>query len=205
MKKERFIFKKLPLNIQLFAEGNDGSGNADNTGNNNPQSAPKTYSEEEYKKLQDDLAKMKASFDKASSELADSKRQIKEKMSEEEKKKLEDAEKSQKFVEMEKELQRLKMKSVLASSFEEKDIDEITEAVISNDYNKVVDLIAKVQNEFKTKAENEAKLKFSKSGKIPGGNDNGSGEDDKIAELAKAQSSKKGNPNNDAWNKFKNR
>lgn len=204
MKVEKKLL--LPLNIQLFADGGDG-GNGDGGNGGNPP-APKTYSEEEYKKLQDEYAKMKASFDKASSDLADEKKKAKAKMSDDEKKKLEDDEKDKKFKEMETELNKLKLKTSISKSFEESEVDGIVEAIISNDVSKLSELIVKSHEDFKKKTMEEAKKEFSKSSKIPGGDGGNDGDDEetkKISELAKQQSAKKATTENKAWDNYKTR
>lgn len=186
----------LPLNIQLFAE-EDGKGGAE---------TPKTYSEEEYKKVQDELAKMKASFDKTSSELAAEKKKAKEKLSEEEKKRLEGEEKEKQFAEMQKELKQMKLSKNLSKVFtNEEECEGIAKAFMDDDIDKVIDLIGKSQENFKKQVEEEAKSKFSKSAKVPGAADGGQGGDDsKFAELAKKKSTKV-ESKTDAWDKFKNR
>lgn len=197
LEKERkeYLTKKLPLklDIQMFAEGDDGKGGDDP---NPPQ--PKTYSEEEYKKMKD-------AFDKASSELAEAKKKEKAKMSEEEKKKAELEEKDKKFSDMEKELTMLKMEKTLSKTFDEKTTKEVSEAIVTSDTEKLVDLIFKSQEEFRKRVMEEAKAEFSKKGKIPGASDSGSdGDNSKIAELAKKKSTKV-ESKTDAWDKYKNR
>ena len=185
----------LPLDIQMFADGDgDGDGN------------PKTYSEEEYKKVQDELAKMKASFDKTSSELAAEKKKAKEKLSEEEKKRLESEEKEKKFAEMQKELKQMKLSKKLSTVFTEaEECEGIVNAFIDDDFDKVIELISKSQENFRKKVEEEAKSKFSKSAKVPGAADNNDGgENSKIAALAKAKSTK-AEVKDDKWNKLRNR
>lgn len=196
MKVERKISLPLRLNIQQFAE-DGGEGGAD---------APKTYSEEEYNKIQAELSKYKASFDKASSELAEEKRKSKAKMTEDEKKAQEDAEKEAKFNEMAKELQKFKLKSSLGKVFEGENLDNVVEAIVDNDLNKVTEIIVKTQEEFKTKTTEELKQQFSKSSKIPGGvSSDDDNDDDVIKNLAKKQSSKKAKAENDAWKNYINR
>jgi len=193
-KERKGYLTKLPLrlNIQMFAESEDGKG-----GEGNPPQ-PKTYSEEEY-------LKMKSAFDKASSELAEAKKKEKAKMTEEEKKKAELEEKDKKFSDMEKELTMLKMEKTLSKTFDEKYTKDVSEAIVTSDTEKLVDLIFKSQEEFKKRVMEEAKAEFSKKGKIPGANDSGSdGESSKIAELAKKKSAKVENKDN-AWDKYKNR
>lgn len=183
----------LPLNIQMFADGDSGSDGGTET--------PKTYSEEEYNK-------MKAAFDKASSELAEAKKKEKAKMSEEEKKKAELEEKNKEFENMKKELKQMKLSKSLSKVFTEaEECEGIVNAFIEDDLDKAIELIVKSQDNFKKKVEEEAKKKFSSSATIPGatgnGND-GSGDTSKIAELAKKKSTKV-EDKGDAWEKFKNR
>lgn len=194
MKVEKRLL--LPLNIQLFAEeGGDEGG------------SPKTYTEEEYKKIQDDFAKMKSAFDKASSELADEKKKNKAKLSEEEKKKAEDEEKQKQFEEMSTKLKKFELKSSLSKVFNENEIDGVIDAIISNDTNKLAELISKSQEEFKKKTTEEAKKQFSKTAKIPGGDDSdddGADENTKLVqELAKNQSLNKAGAKNTAWDNYK--
>lgn len=179
----------IPLDIQMFAEG--GKEGGDET--------PKTYSEEEYNK-------MKAAFDKASSELAEAKKKEKAKMSEDEKKKVELEEKDKEFESMKKELKKMKLSNSLSKVFTEaEECEGITNALIEDDIDKVIDLIGKSQENFRKKVEEEAKTKFSKSAKIPRATDSDDGgENSKIAELAKKKSTKV-EDKGDAWGKFKNR
>lgn len=197
MKVEKKLL--LPLNIQLFADG-EGEGEG---------GTPKTYSEEEYKKIQEDYAKMKASFDKASSELAEEKKRNKAKMSEDEKRKADDEEKQKQFDEMSKKLKRFELKASLSKSFADTEIDDIVEAIIENDSNKLAELISKSHEEYKKKVTEEAKKTFSKSSKVPGGNGEGQDDEDEktklIEELAKSQSKDKTNSNNTAWSNYKSR
>ena len=182
----------LPLNIQLFAD-EGGAGSDDPT--------PKTYTEEEYKKIQDDLAKMKASFDKASSDLAEEKKKNKAKLSEEEKKKADDEEKQRQFEEMSTKLKKFELKASLSKSFDETEIDDIVESIISNDTNKLCELIVKSKENYQKKVTEEAKKQFSKSAKVPGGNGNADDDEDEktklIADLAKNQSKEKGEMQNE--------
>lgn len=197
MKVEKKLL--LPLNIQLFADG-EGEGEG---------GTPKTYSEEEYKKIQEDYAKMKASFDKASSELAEEKKRNKAKMSEDEKRKADDEEKQKQFDEMSKKLKRFELKASLSKSFADTEIDDIVEAIIENDSNKLAELISKSHEEYKKKVTEEAKKTFSKSSKVPGGNGEGQDDEDEktklIEDLAKSQSKDKTNSNNTAWGNYKSR
>lgn len=180
----------LPLMIQMFA---------DDDGNNGGGTPPKTYSEEEYNK-------MKAAFDKASSELAEAKKKEKAKMSEDEKKKAESEEKAKEFESMKKELKQMKLSKSLSKVFTEtEECENIVKAFLDDDLEKVIDLISKSQENFRKKVEQEAKSKFSKSAKVPGANGGtDDGDSSKIAALAKKKSAKTESKDN-AWDKYKNR
>lgn len=187
----------LPLNIQLFAdEGNDGGAG---------QGETKTYSEGDYKKIQDEYAKMKAAFDKASSELAEEKKKTKAKMSEDEKKKADDDERQRQFEEMANKVKKFELKASLSKTFEENEIDGIVEAIVEGDTNKLAELISKSQETYKKKVSDEAKKEFSKSSTVPSGNADEDDENAKrLKELAEKQS-KRDSAKNDAWNNYKNR
>lgn len=87
-----------------------------------------------YEKLQTDYQKVKISFDKASSELAETKRRFKANLSEEEQRKQELLEKEQKYAEIEKENLRYKYKSSLDKILnDEDDCEKVLNSLVSND------------------------------------------------------------------------
>ena len=163
------------LDIQLFAEPSpnpNGNGNGDG-GNPNPDNTPKQkYSDEEYLKL-------KASFDKTSSEIAELKKQLKGKQTDDEKKAQEEAEKQQEMDNLKKEVATYKIKNSLQESFEKDEVEKITKAIIDGDIDSLVKNLNEIRKAYKEKIYKEAKEEFSKSSKIPGGN----GSDDADADV----------------------
>ena len=111
------------LNIQFFAEPDNGAGGTDG-GNGNQ---PKTYSEEEYNKLKNDYDKLKTQFDKTSSDVAELKKQAKAKLSEEEQKAQENAEKEKQFADMQSQIEDYQLKDELLKGniFTNEDIEKI--------------------------------------------------------------------------------
>lgn len=154
MKKEN---KFIPFNLQLFAEDGEGDG-TDNGGN---EKTLKTYSEEEYLKL-------KASFDKASSELAEAKKRERAKLTDEEKKAKEQEEVNQKLADYESKFEDYALKEELlkCNLFNN---DEITSIV--KEKNDKPKLLAKIVELFNSKIDNikkEAVDNFMKSSDVGG-------------------------------------
>lgn len=163
------------LDIQLFAEPNpngNGDGDGDN-GKSGQDDAPKQkYSDEEYLKL-------KASFDKTSSEIAELKKQLKGKQTDDEKKAQEEAEKQQEMDNLKKEVTTYKIKNSLQESFEKDEVEKITQAIIDGDIDSLVKNLNEIRKAYKEKIYKDAKEEFSKSAKIPGG----TGADDTDADV----------------------
>lgn len=154
----------LPLNIQLFAEGDGNDGGT----------TQKTYSEEEYNKL-------KASFDKTSSELAEAKKQAKAKMSEDEKKAQEQEEVNKKLAEYESKFEDYALKEELLKGnvFTSEEIENI----IKQKADKPT-LLKTIMTLFNSKIENikkEAVAEFMKSSDV-GGSNGGKSSTDKDVE-----------------------
>lgn len=190
-----FVFRHLRLNIQQFAD--------DPAQGEGQQQQPKTYTEEEYNKAQAEIAKYKASFDKASSELAEAKKEQRARLSEEQQKAIEEAERQKKIEDLEKSVKKYELKDSLSKSFTVPQAEELSNAIIEGDFAKVTGLIVKYNDEFMKTALENAKKEFSKSAKVPGGND-GDGEDDVIANLAKSQS-QSATKENKNWDNYKQR
>lgn len=152
MEKEKFRF---PLNIQLFAEDGEDSGQgADDT-------TTITYSKEEYERL-------KASFDKTSSELANLKKEARAKLSEEEKRKQEQEEKDTRLKELEIKVLTSDMTNELMLSGLEKDsISKIVEAYKKGDMVQMAKVIAtEVSNQIEL-VKKQAEKDFQISGTTP--------------------------------------
>ena len=160
---KKFNFKKLDL--QLFAEP------AEEGGNGGGEPAPKTpkYSDSDYEKLKGEYDKLKGSFDKTSSEIADLKKQIKAKQTDDEKKAEEEQERLAESERVKKELATLKIERKLAADYTEEEINKISPLIISNDTEKLVEALVELRKAFKERVYAEAKAEFSTSAHLPGG------------------------------------
>lgn len=156
--------QKYPLKIQLFGEdkGENGGDGAEKTPEQD--NAPKNkYSDEDYLKL-------KSHYDKLASEQAELKKQIKNKMSEEEIKAEEDKVKAQELENMKKELATYKIKSALSTVFDEEETEKISKVLMNGTHDEIAKLLVESRKNYKEKIYAEAKKEFSQSAKIPGGN-----------------------------------
>ena len=163
-KKKGLLFE---LDIQRFAEPGP---NPDPNPNPNPNPEPKNkYSDEDYLKL-------KANFDKTSSEIAELKKQLKSKQTDDEKKAQEELEKQQEMDNLKKEVATYKIEKTLLSSFEKDEVEKISKSIIDNDVDSLVKALVEIRTAYKDKIYKQAKEEFSKSAKIPGG----SGNDDDV-------------------------
>lgn len=190
--------RKLPFDLQLFAEGEGNPNPQAETGtpqgepSGTPQ--PKTYSEEEYKKI-------KQAFDNSASELANLKKQLKAKQTDEEKQAQAQAEKETEFENMRKELTSIKTKSQLLKVFEEKDADTLTQCIVDNDTTKLLENLVSIITANVAKIKEEAKKEFMQSAHIPGSS---AGSDDNSFGKQMALAAKKQQPKAKAWGQFKN-
>lgn len=191
---KKFNFKKLDL--QLFAEPNEENGN----GGGEPNPKTPKYSDSDYEKLKGEYDKLKGSFDKTSSEIADLKKQIKAKQTDDEKKAEEEQERLAESERVKKELATLKIERKLASDFTEEEINELSPLVVSNDTEKLVECIVKLRQEFKKKVYDEAKAEFSKSAHLPGGS--GGNKEDTPELVQKYLDSKKSSSKTTAREKY---
>lgn len=158
----------MPLNIQLFAEepGADGGGEGDKGKD------PKQPTNEEYQKL-------KASFDKTSSELAQLKKQLAAKMSDDEKKAAEEAEKVKKYEEIEKQNKELKLTSTLTTAgYSSDDIQKLIKPIIEGNADDLCKVLSDIRKTMTDEITKKAKEEFSKSSRIPGSTGNGNDEID---------------------------
>lgn len=153
----------IPLNIQMFADGEGGVGN----------DTPKTYSQEDYDKLNAELEKFKKANDNLSKENAEHKRKAKEKLSEEEKLAQAQKEKDEALANAQKELLSIKIsKEFIVAGFDEKTTENLVKSFTEKDG---VEFAKDLSLHIKTLIENvrkEEQLKFSQSSTIP---PNGSG------------------------------
>ena len=186
-KKRGLLF---PIEIQLFAdEGGDP--------NPNPDPAPKNdnkqkYSDEEYLKL-------KASFDKTSTEIAELKKQLKSKQTDDEKKAEEEATRQKEVDDLKKEVATYKIKNSLQECFEKEEVEKISKSIIEGDVDSLVKNLVELRKAYKEKIYTQAKEEFSKSAKIPGGNGGG---DDTNADVEAYLKSRKGKTQTNAKDYF---
>lgn len=150
----------LRMNLQYFAD-EEKSGET-TPSNDETKKVVKTYSEEEYQRL-------KNSFDKTSSELAEMKKEAKARLSEDEQKKLADQELAEKMAMYEDELVSYKLKDVLLkdSVFTSNEVETIIKnrkdsSSMLAEVNKIVAL--KIEE-----AKKQAVADFMKSSNITGG------------------------------------
>lgn len=171
MEKQNKTRGMIPLNIQLFAEpsSNDGGGNPDNGKGNEPQT--KTYTEEEYNKL-------KSSFDKTASEIAELKKQLKAKQTDDEKKAEEEAEKEKQYNELVKQNKEMKIANKLATAgYSEKDIQTLSKPILEGDVDALCTVLSDLRKTMTEEITKAAQDQFNKSSKIPGGKGNTSDND----------------------------
>lgn len=159
MEKENLLKVPYSLNIQLFADnGDNGNGAGGTTGGNDPQ--PETVSKEDFDRL-------KASFDKTSSELAKMKKEKNDKLSEEEKMKKEQEEKDQRLAELELRVLTGDMSSELLPIYGKDSTSKIIEAYKKGNMVELCKVIsAETSNVLKTR-ETEWNQKFQQSSTKP--------------------------------------
>lgn len=161
MKSETTQKRFIPLNIQLFAENDPNNDNGGNGGGTD-DTPPKTYSEQEYLKL-------KASFDKASSELAEAKKQAKAKMSEDEKKAQEQDEINKKLADYESKFEDYALKEELMKGnvFTSEEIESIIKE--KNDKPTLLKTMVSFFNKKVEDIKKQAVADFMKSSDVGGG------------------------------------
>lgn len=134
----------------------------------NNQDQPKTYSEDEYNKLIEEIDEYKRVKDNLSKEIADYKRKAKDKLTEDEKKEQERLEKEEALANVQKELLSIKMsKEFLVCGFDETTTNTIIESFNKGDS---VEFAKTLSNEIKKLVENvrkEEKENFQKSSILP--------------------------------------
>lgn len=159
--------RKLPLNIQMFADPtDDGQGGQDGDGDVDYKA--------EYERMKADLEKAKAEKDKASKEASDFKKQLRAKESDEEAKARQEEEKKQEYENMIAENKRMRLERDLSKGnvFTSEEIEKLCEARITEDNGE----FAKTLNELiKLKLEtqkNELLKEYKKGFKMPSGSSN---------------------------------
>lgn len=183
---------KHKLDLQLFGANDGNPQTTDNNPSQEPNANPKTYSEEEYLKL-------KSALSKANSEASAYKKQLNDKMSEDEK--------AQEILKAEKEeLERLRLESKINNyaktlsvvGLEEKHLNAITESLKENDIDKLCKELVKIFKEREETLSKKLKDEFNKSSIVPSSSGSQS-EENLGTKLAKAAN---GNNNSSDLRKY---
>lgn len=153
--------KRMPLNIQLFAEGGEG-------GQGGEPNTPKTYTQEEVDKINAELNKIKKANDDLSKENAEHKRKAKEKLSEEEKIAQAQKEKDELLANAQKELLGIKMsKEFLVAGFDEQTVNSIVASFAEDDAVQFAKTITGCIKKLIENVRKEEQVKFQQSSTVP--------------------------------------
>ena len=162
---------KYPLNIQLFADG-------DNEGGNQP---PQNGDQEKNTITFEEYSKLKSQFDKTSSELAKMKKEEKARMSEDEKKALELQQREAHYQELERKVLRGEMQNELINSGLDNDsISKILDTYFSEDKPDIINVcktIAQVLKKNIDTIKENAKDEFQRGSTMPPLNDDSKTDD----------------------------
>lgn len=163
---------QIPFKLQFFGEGEP-------TPEPNPNL--KTYSHEEYEKL-------KASFDKTSSELASLKKQLQQKMTDEEKKAEEDKALREKVANYESQLENLTLEKSLTKNnlFSSEEAQNILK--LKENKNEMLESIMTLVSAKIEQAKKNAIAEFMQSSNVTGGIKTPNSADDEIIAMAKRAS-----------------
>lgn len=163
---------QIPFKLQFFGEG-------ELTPEPNPNL--KTYSHEEYEKL-------KASFDKASSELASLKKQAQQKMTDEEKKAEEDKALREKLANYESQLENLTLEKSLTKNnlFSSEEAQNILKS--KDNKSEMLESIMTLVSTKIEQAKKNAIAEFMQSSNVNGGIPTPDSADDEIIAMAKRAS-----------------
>lgn len=163
---------QIPFKLQFFGEGEP-------TPEPNPNL--KTYSHEEYEKL-------KASFDKTSSELASMKKQLQEKMTDEDKKVAEDMALREKLANYESQLENLTLEKSLTKNnlFSSEEAQNILKS--KDNKSEMLESIMTLVSAKIEQAKKNAIAEFMQSSNVNGGIPTPNSADDEIIAIAKRAS-----------------
>lgn len=163
---------QIPFKLQFFGEGEP-------TPEPNPNL--KTYSHEEYEKL-------KASFDKTSSELASMKKQLQEKMTDEDKKVAEDMALREKLANYESQLENLTLEKSLTKNnlFSSEEAQNILKS--KDNKSEMLESIMTLVSAKIEQAKKNAIAEFMQSSNVNGGIPTPNSADDEIIAMAKRAS-----------------
>lgn len=163
---------QIPFKLQFFGEGEPAP---------EPNPNPKTYSHEEYEKL-------KASFDKTSSELASLKKQVQQKMTDEEKKAEEDKALREKVANYESQLENLTLEKSLTKNnlFSSEEAQNILKS--KDNKSEMLESIMTLVSAKIEQAKKNAIAEFMQSSNVTGGIKTQNSADDEIIAMAKRAS-----------------
>lgn len=163
---------QIPFKLQFFGEGEPPQ---------EPNPNLKTYSQEEYEKL-------KASFDKTSSELASLKKQIQQKMTDEEKKAEEDKALREKVANYESQLENLTLEKSLTKNnlFSSEEAQNILKS--KDNKSEMLESIMTLVSAKIEQAKKNAIAEFMQSSNVTGGIKTPNSADDEIIAMAKRAS-----------------
>lgn len=168
--------KQIPYNLQMFAEDNPDNKDKDNPDiQDNPKDKDDNSSKDKDKdgnkgkdkdntpdiqQMMNDYAKLKRAFDKTSSELAETKKALKEKMTEQEiasqEKAEAEAEKEEHYKQIERENKIYKIKATyLGLGYTSDEAQRIAEAEADNDFEEKTKIMSEVEARKKKEMEAE--------------------------------------------------
>lgn len=173
---------KLPFNLQFFAEGDDPESGTEPKPDNEPKpdDEPQPTAEEQLQQLMLENAKLKKSFDKASSEAADFKKKYNATLSDAQKASQEKAEKEAEREEQFNKLLRENSVNKLAKNFLSLGYTaEMAEKAATAQYDNDTDTLFKIQNDHQSALVKEKEAEWLKSRPVPKtGTGEGEGEKD---------------------------
>lgn len=173
---------KLPFNLQFFAEGDDLESEPEPKPDNEPKpdDEPQLTAEEQLQQLMLENAKLKKSFDRASSEAADFKKKYNATLSDAQKASQEKAEKEAEREEQFNKLLRENSVNKLAKNFLSLGYTaEMAEKAATAQYDNDTDTLFKIQNDHQSALVKEKEAEWLKSRPLPKtGTGEGEGEKD---------------------------
>ncbi len=171
----------LPLNIQLFAEGEGGEADAEISAD---ETSAETTGNSEVDSLKATVDKLKKALSNANAESADYKRKLKSKQTEDEARAEEEAEKDKRYADLERRLAISENKSAFANiGFSAENAQKAAEAFADRDFDGLSNCIASFKAEF----EKQIKAEIAKSAPKLGGNSSTKTAEEKNIEYAKAR------------------
>lgn len=186
----------LPLNIQLFADGDD-DGNDKEKDPNNKDNDDKT----DWKALYE---KMKNEKDKASKEASEFKKQLKAKETDEEKKAREDKERQEEIdkILLENKTYRLANELSKGDTFTSDEVQKIVEARQNEDDTAFATALNEIIKAKLEAQKTQLMKEFKRNPNIPGGSNDGGSGSDSATELAKRLGSNNKTPSKERFGSY---